>query len=396
MRTENCVEKQRNNKTKVEHKLKETNKKQKKKTKQNKQKKKSGEDPEITERKTGNRKSRIKRQKCRTKISEDKKLAKRRLRWSRVFIAMCGLSLSIFAVDGLRRDVFETKNEITIEGDFVEKNSVNNSETIQKERTVILGNGGSQPTTIFEGVQNLGYSELSVPPSKLNSGALVIINDEYPADGSVASVMVSLLKNKSEDYSLINESIRLNEEAAEALNSMMAAYHEATGLTDFVVYGTNDTFTGEGSLCPEYFPESVTGNTIDLAVTAYGTPVTFDGKDAEGWILDNCHKYGYIVRYPHGKEMATGQKFCPWHLRYVGMPHAALMAEKGLCLEEYVEFLKNYTYGNALIYSYDDVEYEIYTSEAVGETASARVPISGNYSISGDNIGTYIITVEKN
>lgn len=323
-------------------------------------------------------------------------MAKRRLRWSRVFIAMCGLSLSIFAVDGLRRDVFETKNEITIEGDFVEKNSVNNSETIQKESTVILGNGGSQPTTVFEGVQNLGYSELSVPPSKLNSGALVIINDEYPADGSVASGMVSLLKNKSEDYSLINESIRLNEEAAEALNSMMAAYHEATGLTDFVVYGTNDTFTGEGSLCPEYFPESVTGNTIDLAVTAYGTPVTFDGKDAEGWILDNCHKYGYIVRYPHGKEMATGQKFCPWHLRYVGMPHAALMAEKGLCLEEYVEFLKNYTYGNALIYSFDDVEYEIYTSEAVGETASARVPISGNYSISGDNIGTYIITVEKN
>ena len=114
-------------------------------------------------------------------------MAKRRLRWSRVFIAMCGLSLSIFAVDGLRRDVFETKNEITIEGDFVEKNSVNNSETIQKESTVILGNGGSQPTTVFEGVQNLGYSELSVPPSKLNSGALVIINDEYPADGSVLS-----------------------------------------------------------------------------------------------------------------------------------------------------------------------------------------------------------------
>jgi len=323
-------------------------------------------------------------------------MAKRQLRWSRVFLAMFGLSVSIFAVDGLRRDLTEPKNDITVEGDFVEKNSAETSEILQKENSVTLGNNGIQSTTVFEGVQNLGYSELSVPPSKLNSGALVIINDEHPADGSASSGMVSLLKNKSEDFSLINDSVRLNQEAADALNSMMAAYHEATGLTDFVVYGTNDTFTGEGSLCPEYFSESVTGNTIDLAVTAYGTPIAFDGKDAEGWIIDNCYDYGYIVRYPHGKELATGYEFCPWHLRYVGQPHSALMKEKGLCLEEYIEFLKNYTYGNALIYSFNDVEYEIYTSEAAGETASARVPISGNYSISGDNIGTYIITVEKN
>ena len=59
-------------------------------------------------------------------------------------------------------------------------------------------------------------------------------------------------------------------------------------------------------------------------------------------------------------------------------------------LDQVIQYIKN------LNFSYDDVEYEIYTSEAVGETASARVPISGNYSISGDNFGTYIITVEKN
>lgn len=322
-------------------------------------------------------------------------MARGRLRWSRVFVAMFGLSVSIFAVDGLRRDFFKTTNSITVDGDFVEKNPTGSRDTIQKENTVFLGNG-TQPTTVFEGVQNLGYSELSVPPSELNSGALAIINDEHPADGSAPFGMVSLLKNKSEDYSLINESVKLNEQATAALNSMMADYHEATGLTDFVVYRTNETFTGEGSLCPEYFPESVAGNTIDLAVTAFGTPVTFDGNDAEGWIIDNCYNYGYIVRFPKGKEAVTGHAFCPWHLRYVGQPHAAVMSKMGLCLEEYIEFLKKYSYGNAFIYSFNGVEYEIYTSEAAGEAASARVPVSGNYSISGDNIGTYIITVEKN
>lgn len=322
-------------------------------------------------------------------------MAKRRLRWSRVFIAMFGLSVSIFAVDGLRRDFFKTTSSITVDGDFVEKDSAGNHENKQKEDMVSFGNG-IQPTTVFEGVQNLGYSELSVPPSKLNTGTLSIINDEHPADGSAPFGMVGLLENKSEDYSLMDESVKLNEEAAAALNGMMADYHKATGLTDFVVYGTNETFTGEGSLCPEYFPESITGNTIDLAVTAYGTPVAFDGNDAEGWIVDNCYNYGYIVRYPRGKETLTGHSFCPWHLRYVGQPHSALMAEKGLCLEEYVEFLKGYSYENKLIYSFNDVEYEIYTSNAASEAASARVPVSGNYTISGDNIGTYIITVKKN
>lgn len=322
-------------------------------------------------------------------------MAKRRLRWSRVFIAMFGLSVSIFAVDGLRRDFFKTTSSITVDGDFVEKDSAGNHDNKQKEDMVSFGNG-TQPTTVFEGVQNLGYSELSVPPSKLNTGTLSIINDEHPADGSAPFGMVGLLENKSEDYSLMDESVKLNEEAAAALNGMMADYHKATGLTDFVVYGTNETFTGEGSLCPEYFPESITGNTIDLAVTAYGTPVAFDGNDAEGWIVDNCYNYGYIVRYPRGKETLTGHSFCPWHLRYVGQPHSALMAEKGLCLEEYIEFLKGYSYENKLIYSFNDVEYEIYTSNAASEAASARVPVSGNYTISGDNIGTYIITVKKN
>lgn len=322
-------------------------------------------------------------------------MAKRRLRWSRVFIAMFGLSVSIFAVDGLRRDFFKTTSSITVDGDFVEKDSAGNHGNTQKEDMVSLGNG-TQPATSFEGVQNLGYSELSVPPSKLNTGTLTIINDEHPADGSAPFGMVSLLENKSEDYSLINESVKLNEEAAAALNGMMADYHKATGLTDFVVYGTNETFTGEGSLCPEYFPESVMGNTVDLAVTAYGTPVTFDGNDAEGWIIDNCYSYGYIVRYPKGKEDSTSHSFCPWHFRYVGQPHAAIMAAKGLCLEEYIDFLKGYSYENKLIYSFNDVEYEIYTSDVAGEATSARVPVSGNYTISGDNIGTYIITVKKN
>ncbi len=52
-----------------------------------------------------------------------------------------------------------------------------------------------------------------------------------------------------------------------------------------------------------------------------------------------CGEYGYIIRYPKGKEDVTGISYEPWHLRYVGEPHARLMMESGLAYEEYLEFL---------------------------------------------------------
>lgn len=46
--------------------------------------------------------------------------------------------------------------------------------------------------------------------------------------------------------------------------------------------------------------------------------------------------YGFIERYPAGKERVTGIAHEPWHFRYVGTSHAKSMARQGLCLEEYL------------------------------------------------------------
>ena len=49
-----------------------------------------------------------------------------------------------------------------------------------------------------------------------------------------------------------------------------------------------------------------------------------------------CGDYGFILRYPKGKEDITGIDYEPWHIRYVGQPHAKLIMEHGLTLEEYL------------------------------------------------------------
>ena len=59
---------------------------------------------------------------------------------------------------------------------------------------------------------------------------------------------------------------------------MMEDYANETGLADFIVYGTTDTYTGDGSFCPKAFAESKAGYCVDLALNAYGSVILLQGR----------------------------------------------------------------------------------------------------------------------
>lgn len=59
-------------------------------------------------------------------------------------------------------------------------------------------------------------------------------------------------------------------------------------------------------------------------------------KEAK-WLAENCHKYGFILRYPPEKTKITGIIYEPWHYRYVGEEHAKKIYELGVTLEEYLQ-----------------------------------------------------------
>ena len=58
--------------------------------------------------------------------------------------------------------------------------------------------------------------------------------------------------------------------------------------------------------------------------------------DIYAWLADNAHRYGFILRYPEGKEQITGIEYEPWHYRYVGLAAAEEMYGSGVTLEEYL------------------------------------------------------------
>lgn len=85
------------------------------------------------------------------------------------------------------------------------------------------------------------------------------------------------------------------------------------------------------------------GLAVDIVATNYqeldeeqeNTPV-------QKWLMENCYKYGFILRYPTEKKDITKINYEPWHYRYVGVENATFMYEKNFCLEEYIDYLKNY------------------------------------------------------
>ena len=72
-----------------------------------------------------------------------------------------------------------------------------------------------------------------------------------------------------------------------------------------------------------------------LAIDVNTTSDYFDGTPEAIWLARNCVRYGFIIRYPKGKEAVTGYKYEPWHIRYLGTQKAAEIANSGLTIEEY-------------------------------------------------------------
>lgn len=69
----------------------------------------------------------------------------------------------------------------------------------------------------------------------------------------------------------------------------------------------------------------------------------FPGEGICGEFRRRASRYGFVERYPEGKEAVTGIGREPWHFRYVGVPHGAVMEREGMILEEYIAFLRKYT-----------------------------------------------------
>ena len=136
-------------------------------------------------------------------------------------------------------------------------------------------------------------------------------------------------------------------ETEEAFNKMAEAAAQ-DGIYLFISSGYRSHFT-QAQIYQEYverdgkmaadtyssragYSEHQTGYTIDVN----NPSDSFRGTPEAKWLAEHCSDYGFIIRYPEGKEDKTGYEYEPWHIRYLGKKLAKKVEASGLCLEEYL------------------------------------------------------------
>lgn len=251
-----------------------------------------------------------------------------------------------------------------------------------------------------------GYKNISVNTEQMYSGDLVEVNGNhiyrFPTDDTN---IVTLYDNiKTEYYGVSDFEVSLDQEVIEHLNDLMQDFAETQNNTDIVVIGGyrsaedqtqryNNGISGVISGFSDYH----TGRSFDMGIfpqdgssSGYYSPTGI-----YSWIDEHAAEYGFVVRFPEGKESYTNEIARTQTYRYVGIPHSTYMKRNNLCLEEYIEKIKSYTINKPLEISSGKSLYNVYYISAdIDDTTDIGVPEDGEYDISGNNEDGFIVTVK--
>lgn len=197
---------------------------------------------------------------------------------------------------------------------------------------------------------------------------------------------------------LAEESINIEEKTMQAAKKMFDDAKEQ-GYPSFFVSSGYRSFERQKEIYEEEqdksyvqqagYSEHQSGLAVDILYQGIGTKQMGNTKQGK-WLSQNAWKYGFILRYPDGKKDKTNISYEPWHFRYVGLPHAYVCYKENLCFEEYIEYLKNV---NGYRISLGGDRFYVYYAKPKHDII--ELPKSGDYEISGDNTGGYIVTVRK-
>lgn len=134
--------------------------------------------------------------------------------------------------------------------------------------------------------------------------------------------------------------------------------------------------------------EHQTGLALDVYV-AYYSGEGFLRSPVGRYVNSHSWEYGFIMRYPSYGEESTGIRFEPWHIRYVGYPHAKVIYKNHITLEEYVASLE--------LGKWYEIDGYYVCRQALSNSDSLEMPIEfSECVISPDNTGYYIITIRNN
>lgn len=253
-----------------------------------------------------------------------------------------------------------------------------------------------------------GYSNVPMDTEGIYSGNLVEVSTNriyhFPEDDT--NIVTLFDHIKTEYYGVSDFEVKLDEVVIEHLNELMQDFAETQNNTDIFIIGgyrsaedQNERYNNGISGVMSGFSDYHTGRSFDMGVfpqdgssSGYYSPTGI-----YSWIDEHAADYGFVVRFPEGKEVFTNERARTQTYRYVGVPHSTYMKQNNLCLEEYIDKIKSYTINKPLEISSGKNIYKVYYVAAdSGDTTDVGLPLGADYEISGNNDDGFIVSVKVN
>ncbi len=197
---------------------------------------------------------------------------------------------------------------------------------------------------------NLDYDfYTNIQKSDTSKGNLIIVNKYYQLDNDYyygeLVTMDKAYDNKNgsklnkEAYAAFQKLVDAGEKEGYHIrnNSAYRSYNTQSGLYNNYKNSNGLTWADKWSARPGH-SEHQTGLALDVGVKNEYSLGKFESSPEFTWMKNNAHLYGFILRYPKGKEYITGYGYEPWHYRYVGVDVATYIYENNITYEEYYAY----------------------------------------------------------
>lgn len=343
----------------------------------------------------------------------------RRLKYKNIAIALAALLIIILIITSACSAKNKDKSDDSGKTPAV-TNSAKEDKNDSKPDDSASDPKPENPEPSNEKLEN-NYKYVSISNDEnLYSGDLILINGDYAYKGGEPTDLVSSIDYRhnaegSKVMSIKDSNVTAKKKVLESLNRMLSDFRAEKNINDVMLvsgyrtveyqqklYEENLASTGLSYSKTVEIPEHSehhSGYAVDFQLDQENYP-RFTGEGEYGWIDENCYKYGFILRYLEDKSDITGIDPESWHYRYVGVPHAQLIYENGICFEEYINSIKQYTREAPLYFNdFSNTRYAIYYVKASdGDSTNVDIPLHKNETgyqcaISGNNCDGYIVTV---
>ncbi len=271
-------------------------------------------------------------------------------------------------------------------------------------------------------------TQVKLTQEDVHRGSLILVNREHPcyspwpeALTAVSAADATVVAAAGQEAVLSEEEIALQfrgegypqameQTAARALAELIArigaegfvavvsgwrSFQEQKDIYDGSWEKNGQVFT-ESYVARPGFSEHQTGLAVDLGLRKAEIDFLCPEFPYEGIcqkLREAAPCFGFVERYPAGKEAITGVAHEPWHFRYVGRPHAQIMVQRGLVLEEYHQLLKRYPWGCGPGLHAETGE-ELFYVACDGENGVEIALREGTHvQISGNNADGYIVVL---